>query len=182
MQYAPDRTTMTPSVFRSLLGDDLDSLGGALQRFSENPNNAHGQLTVTHHPGRMARFFIWILRLPAEGTQQVTTIRVECSPTTETWNRVIGRSKFRTRHRAKGGYLEERAGPFRFLHDVSIDDGVLRYRQAHVYLLGIKLPRVFSPIIDAEAQGDNKGWTLDLTVSCPRCGPICHYTGWIEAP
>lgn len=171
---------MAPSVFTTLLGDELDTLGGALRKFSEQPDCAKGELTVTHHPGRMARFFILVLRLPAQGSQQVTSIRVKRSSKGEVWNRVIGKSRFRTKHRAVGQYLEERAWPFRFLHQVQVDNGVLRYRQAKVYLLGVRLPHLFSPIIAAEAHGDERGWTLELTVSCPRCGPICHYEGWIE--
>lgn len=164
-------------MFQTLLGNQLQSLGGALRRFSEEPGSASGELTVEHHAGRMARFFIWALRLPREGVHQATTIRVQRTDTQETWNRMIGSSRFRTRHRAHDGYLEERAWPFRFLHEVKVDEGVLRYRQARVYLLGIPLPHLFSPIIEAEAKGDDTGWTLDLTVSCPRCGPICRYAG-----
>jgi len=168
------------SVFRTLLGARLDSLGGALRTFSDQPSAARGELTVTHHPGRMARFFIFILRLPAEGAKQPTEINVRSEPNLEVWSRRIGKSRFRTKHRAIGDFLEERAWPFRFLHQVSVEEGVMRYRQIHVYLLGLKLPHLFSPIIEAKAFGNEHGWTLDLTVSCPRCGPICHYEGWIE--
>jgi hypothetical protein len=125
----------------------------------------------------MARFFIWILKLPKEGPDQDTTIQVELSENLERWNRKIGRSRFRTKHRAVEGLLEERAGYFRFMHRVSVVNGGLNYHQERVYFCGIRLPLLFSPIIDANASGDDTGWILDLTVSCPRCGPICHYTG-----
>jgi hypothetical protein len=166
-------------VFRSLLGSELDQLSEALRRFSDAPTSAQGELTVTHHTGRMARFFIWILRLPKAGRGQTTTIQVSRTERTEYWRRRIGSSRFQTRHRALGPYLEERAGLFRFVHVVSVVDGGLHYRQERVYFLGLRLPHVFSPIIEAHADGDDRGWTLDLTVSCPRCGPICRYEGWI---
>ena len=169
-----------PSVFRSLLREKLDSVCGSLQRFSDAPQGASGTLTVTHHPGRMARFFIWILRLPKEGENLVTRISVKSNPRGEVWTRSIGSSRFVTRHRVVGDLLEERAGLFRFLHEVDVQQGALQYRQVRVYFLGIRLPRNFSPIIDAEAKGDEHGWKLDLVVSCPRCGPICRYEGWVE--
>lgn len=171
---------MSGSVFRRLLSQDLDQVSGALRRFSDEPLAAEGRLTVTHHPGRAARFFIWILRLPKAGEEQATRIKVRREPLGEVWDRTIGQSRFITRHRVRGDLLEERAGLFRFLHRVEVDHGVLRYRQERVYLLGIRLPRLFSPIIDAEADGDERGWRLNLVVSCPRCGPICRYEGWVE--
>lgn len=170
---------MSASVFRVLLGEKLDWLRGALRQFSDSPTSAEGELTVTHHPGRMARFFIWILRLPKAGCDQPTKIEVRRSETTEVWNRRIGSSRFRTRHRVLGPYLEERVGFFRFVHVVSVVDGGLHYRQERVYFLGLRLPHTFSPIVEAHAEGDERGWTLELTVSCPRCGPICRYEGWI---
>ncbi|HAY13503.1 MAG TPA: DUF4166 domain-containing protein [Fimbriimonadaceae bacterium] len=171
---------MEPSVFRSLLGPQLDEVGGALRRFSDVPQSAEGSLTVTHHPGRMARFFIKILKLPAAGTLLPTRIAVQSNPQREIWQRSIGRSRLRTQHRAVGTYLEERVGLFRFLHQIYVENGAMKYHQEKVFLLGIPLPHTFSPIIDATASGDEKGWELDLTVSCPRCGPICQYKGWIE--
>jgi Domain of unknown function (DUF4166) len=173
---------MPTSVFRNLLGPELDQINGALREFSDQPQSAHGTLEVTHHPGRMARFFIWILKLPKAGAGQDTTIQVATAENLERWNRRIGQSRFRTRHRAVDGLLEERAGYFRFMHRVTVVDGGINYHQVRVYFLGIRLPRLFSPIIDANAAGDESGWILDLTVSCPRCGPICHYTGRVTVP
>ncbi len=172
---------MSQSVFRELLGDQLDQVEGVLRAFSDHPVAADGALDVTHHPGRMARFFIWILALPKEGKNQPTHIKIDRTPGVERWNRRIGRSKFRTRHAVVDGLLEERAGRFRFLHRVSVVDGGLHYHQERVYFLGIKLPLTFSPIIEANAKGDAQGWSLDLMVSCPRCGPICQYRGWIQS-
>lgn len=171
---------MNQSVFREILGADLGSVSGALGAFSDAPSKASGHLDVKHHPGRMARFFIWILKLPKEGTDQPVSIEIERKPKLERWRRRIGDSRFVTRHRAMGKYLEEKAGLFRFVHKVSAADGGMNYHQVRVYFLGIRLPHVFSPIINATAKGDDKGWLLDLTVSCPRCGPICQYKGWIE--
>ncbi len=172
---------MDKSVFRRLLGDELNEVSGALREFSDAPSAAAGTLTVRHHPGRMARFFIWALRLPKEGAGQPTTIQIQCSGGREYWNRTIGRARFCTRHSVVEGWLEETTGRFRFLHRVSVVDGGLHYRQERVYFLGIRLPHVLSPIISAYAKGDERGWQLDLTVSCPRCGPICQYEGWIAA-
>jgi len=171
---------MARSVFRELLGTELDGVSGALKRFSDAPTAATGSLDVRHHTGRTARFFIWLLGLPKEGTNQPTTVAVKGLHGVETWNRKIGASKFRTRHAVVDGLLEERAGKFRFLHKVAVVDGGIKYTQERVYFLGVRLPHLFSPIIVAFAKGDDHGWTLDLTVSCPRCGPICEYSGWIE--
>lgn len=171
---------MGASVFRQLLGSELDLVDGALRRFSDDPSAAAGSLDVTHHTGRMARFFIWLLKLPKEGTGQTTVINIESKGACERWNRTIGESRFRTKHAVRAGLLEERAGKFRFLHEVSVVEGGLHYRQVRVYFCGIRLPELFSPIIQARAAGDEVGWKLDLTVSCPRCGPICQYRGWIQ--
>ena len=170
---------MEQSVFGKLLGSNLERVDGVLKDFSISPSAAAGTLNVVHHTGKMARFFIWILGLPKEGENQHTTVKVEYKKGQEYWNRRIGISKFRTKHAAVDGYLEETAGRFKFLHEVTVVDGGINYHQVRVYFLGIRLPRVMSPIIDATAKGDDAGWMLDLTVSCPRCGPICQYKGWI---
>ncbi|MBI1756630.1 MAG: DUF4166 domain-containing protein [Fimbriimonas ginsengisoli] len=172
---------MGESVFRKLLGPALDSVEGALRKFSDEPCAAAGSLDVVHHPGRMARFFIWILALPKEGCGQPTSIVIERSSDCEKWNRRIGASRFSSRHSIVDGMLVEKAGRFRFLHRVSVVDGGIHYHQERVYFLGIRLPLLFSPIIDANAKGDERGWKLDVTVSCPRCGPICQYSGWIAS-
>lgn len=167
------------SVFRRLLGPQLDTVEGALFKFSEHPSRAVGNLTVTHHPGKSARFFIWLLRLPKEGQNLPIVVQILSQTGREFWQRVIGTSTLQTRHDVVQDRLEEKVGHFRFLHIVTVVEGGLHYRQERVYFCGIRLPKFMSPIVDAYAKGDETGWNLSVTVSCPRCGLICQYQGWI---
>lgn len=168
-----------PSVFRRLLGSQLESVEGALFQFSEHPSRAVGTLTVKHHTGKSARFFIWLLRLPKEGQDLPIVVQIISQTGREFWQRVIGASVLQTRHDVVQDWLEEKVGRFRFLHRVTVVEGGLHYRQERVYYCGIRLPRFLSPIVEAYAKGDETGWNLNVTVSCPRCGPICQYQGWI---
>lgn len=171
---------MSSSLLRRLLGADLDQVGQALRDFSDNPRQAEGFLSVWHHPGRIARFMIRVMKLPAEGQDQMTTVDVDQQPGREVWRRSIGETRFQTRQAVVGQLLEEASGPFRFRYEILVEEGVLRYRQARALFLGIPLPRFLSPMTDAEVRGDDAGWTVRVTVSCPRCGPIFGYSGRIE--
>ncbi len=169
------------SLFRKLLGSELDKVQGGLSAFLDSPGAAEGNLTVRHHPGKSARFFIRLLRLPKEGTDMPTRLDVSIDDESEYWRRQIGQSRLKSRHRIREGKLEEQMWPFSFLYDVELKGGALTYTQTEVRLLGMKLPSTFSPIVGGEVIGRGDGWWMRISVSCPRCGPICVYEGTMVA-
>ena len=93
-------------------------------------------MAVEHGPGWLTRPLIWLMKLPAAGPGQRVWLDLCGDRSGLVWTRRIGDAILRTRQRARGPRIVERAGLGRVAFDLEIDNGALRYRQASIRVAG----------------------------------------------
>jgi hypothetical protein len=164
-------------LYRKLLGEDFERLGESLREFHESPHRVSGELDVTHSTQLIPRIFVMLMGLPKAGTALVTTLDVSGDGEYETWTRQIGEVRLRTHQRERGGRLVEAAGPINFVFDVEEESGALVFHHYRSEFLGIPLPKRIAPVIEARAEGLDRGWRITVDIQCPRYGTICRYDG-----
>ena len=137
-------------------------------------------LDVEHGPGWLSRALIRLMKLPAAGGRQPVELDVAARGAELLWSRRIGRIVLRTRQRASGSRLVERAGLGRVFFDLSVDEGALLYRQASLQVAGLPLPCSLSPRVSAIVSAAVEGWHVDVTVRW-RDRIVCRYAGSVRA-
>ena len=122
------------------------------------------------------RPLIWLMKLPAAGPQQPVQLEVFEDGDELVWSRQIGRSELRTRQRAGGSRLVERAGPGLVSFDLTVQDGALTYRNSMLCVAGLAVPSTLSPCVGAVVAPTADGWRVAVTVEW-RGKLVCRYAG-----
>ena len=153
---------------------------GPVGRISDGWESELFTLDVEHGPGWLSRALIRLMKLPDAGGRQPVELDVAARGAELVWSRRIGRIVLRTRQRASGSRLVERAGLGRVFFDLSVDDGALLYRQASLHVAGLPLPCSLSPRVSAIVSAAVEGWHVDVTVRW-RDRVVCRYAGSVRA-
>ena len=80
----------------------------------------------------ISRLLIALMKLPAAGSRQPVQLEVTADGAELIWTRRIGATILRTRQRASGSRLVERAGVGRISFALAVEDGALLYRQLSI--------------------------------------------------
>lgn len=166
-------------LYQSVLGEDFEKLGNTLREFHTHPETVSGHLSVSHHTHWVPKFFVWLMRLPKQGSNLETHLEVDVQGEEEVWSRKIGEVRLVTRQRVKNGKLVEIAGPISFVFDVEAEGEAMVFHHYRSTLLGIPIPKHIAPVVNAKAQPMEKGWSMWVDILCPRYGTICRYEGEI---
>ena len=169
-----------PSPYEAVLGDAFASLHAHVRRAHLPPLRAEGTIDVEHGPGWLARPLIWLMKLPAAGLRQPVWLDVMNDGAELVWTRRIGGVILRTRQRASGSRVVERAGLGRVSFDLAVQDGALLYRQSSIHVAGLPVPTSVSPRVGAVVSATAEGWRVVVTVTW-RGRVLCRYGGTIRA-
>ena len=94
-----------------------------------------------------------------------------------TWHRNFDGFDMASEFWREGDFLVERLGLLSMYFIAKEDNGRLAYEFTHTKLLGIRLPKLISPLITAyELQGP-KGYQFRVLVRMPLLGKIIEYFG-----
>jgi hypothetical protein len=168
------------SPYEAVLGEAFASLHPHVRRAHLPPLRAHGTIDVERAPGWMARPVIWLMNLPARGSRQPVRLDVTVDGPELVWTRRIGDVILRTRQRARGSRLVERAGLGCVSFALAVEDGALLYRQSSIHVAGLPLPSCVSPRVGALVSPTADGWRVAVTVTWRR-SIVCRYAGTIRA-
>jgi hypothetical protein len=141
---------------------------------------AKGRIDVEHGRGRLTAAMVWLMKLPAAGLRQPVWLEVSEDGADLVWTRRIGRVVLRTRQRAKGTRIVERAGSGSVAFALSVHDGALLYRQSSIHVAGLPLPSWSGPHVDAVVAATAEGWSVAVTVQW-RGRLVCRYGGALRA-
>jgi len=102
----------------------------------------------------------------------------------ETWERRVGRARFRSRIAANGpGRVTERFGPFTFDLAVEADATGMRLSIKGWRIGPLPMPAFLAPRSDAtERVGPDGAFTFDVPIAAPLLGRLTHYKGWLRLP
>jgi hypothetical protein len=174
---------MTPSPYRTILGEQYDALHPNVRRAHEAPLVADGTFVVVHGTDWMVPVLIALMKLPASGHDVPVALSVASElvsgneqRTRLHWHRQIGRTPLVTRQHAGGPFLVEESGPARVVFSLRVEDGCLLYEHARLHFLFVRLPSLLSPRIRARVAPAPAGWHVEVVIEW-RGHLICRYAG-----
>jgi hypothetical protein len=169
------------SLYHRTLGNSFDCLPLALKRFHNAPTGgtAEGSLCVTRGAGRMRHVLAVLMRLPKPGKQVPVRLQVEIQGNAECWTRDFGSLRLITRQWLHHGLLIETAGPLRFGFRLRGNGSGMRFEFARCWLMGLPLPRAFSPRVNASVSGQDTGWWVQVRIEVPVFGMLTQYEGLV---
>ena len=159
------------------------ALGGAFERLPSDVRRAHlapliaaGTFDVDQGTHWMTPTLVKLLHLPEAGRGQPVRLEVTGHGNELLWARRIGAVSLRTRQRAAGRRIVERAGLGTIVFDVAARDGALVYNQCGLRVAGLWIPRVVAPFVSARVSAAPGGWHVDVRVTW-RTHLVCRYAG-----
>src|SRR5262249_38099497 len=133
--------------------------------------------------GMLARLIGAMFGFPRAGKQIPVLVRFAVSDGRETWRRTFGGRSFASVQEAGRGrsewLLSERFGPFRFGVALVMEEQRLRLVVRNWSVLGVPLPRSWSPQRDAFEFVDDGKFGFDVTIGQKLTGLIVRYRGWL---
>jgi len=171
-------------LYERLVGDGWGVLDEPVRRFHLRARGA-GVFAVRRGEGRFARVVARLLGLPEGGEAVPLLLSVEPHGGGERWRRNFAGREFVTEQGEHAGALmAERTGPFELLFRLTAEGGALAYRQEGAFLrvrsLGVRLPRLLAPRVEAWERADEGGVRVSVCVTAPLVGLLIRYEGLVE--
>jgi hypothetical protein len=166
------------TVYQRVLGAKFAELHPVLRRFHSSPRGGgRGRFRVTHFPGRLKKFLIRLMRLPAAGEDLPVELEVSPRGAGELWVRAFPGWRFASLHTARGGLLFERDGPATFVFALDVVGGGMTFATQEFRLFGFALPSWAAPSVSAVAAPSEGGWTVTVRMRMPFVGDLLEYHG-----
>jgi len=175
---------MTSStLYQRLLGNDFDRLPDVLRQFHSQPQGgcATGRVTVKRHAGWLREAAANLLQLPAAGEDMALRLHVIPQDNTERWIRHFNQQRLETLQWQEGEFLIEKAGPLQLAFKVAADEEGMTFRMHHQCHTARKVlfPAGLVMRVNAQTQGVEDYWKLEVNISAPLLGEIVTYRGEI---
>ena len=166
------------TVYQRVLGAKFAELHPVLRRFHSSPRGSgQGRFRVTHFPGRLKKFLVKLMRMPAAGEDLPVSLEVSPSGTGELWMRAFPGWRFASIHTARRGLLFERDGPATFVFALDVVDGSMTFTTKEFHVLGFPLPAWMAPSVSAVAVPSEAGWAVTVRMRLPFVGDLLEYHG-----
>lgn len=163
--------------YNEIAGICFEQLAPPVKDAHRTPLSAQGIFQVERGTGRVARLLGALARLPRPGTEVLVTLEVVRAGDVLLWHRSFDGRSYRSFQRRVGDDLVEDVGPIRFHFRLECLRGSLIYRQRSVDLGRLRMPKRLQPTVDARVSDDPPGWRVDVRISHPFAGCLCHYSG-----
>jgi hypothetical protein len=161
-------------------------LGGNFDRLADTVRRAHvGMVRLRGHArvkrgGACANVLANIMGLPAASDRVNMTVEGDHLPDRMIWNRRFGDRKFESCFQLRQGRLIESLGPFRLQLRPEARDGRLVYVLERVTLLGMPVPHILAPALEAwEGERDGR-YDFAVEVRLPFIGRLVRYEGLLD--
>lgn len=170
------------SLFQRVLGDDFHTLPLVVQalHLRTGMQRYRGQVEVRRDRNPIARLLAWATRLPPAGRGMIE-VDIDANPRGEFWIRKIGAAAMPSRLWIQDGLLCEQLGLARFGFRLTVEEGAIVWRVAHVHTLGVPLPPHWFRTVQARESANDEGrYCFDVSASMPIAGLLVHYRGWLD--
>ena len=173
-----------PSLYRRILGDQLDQLAPALRRFHDSSvtRQASGTFEVIRGAGRWRGWLATLLRLPPAGLEVPVTLEVAVTGNQERWVRCFDSHLMPTWQWQSGELLIEAGGPLRLGFELLPEQDGLRYRLRRTWFCLVPLPSFLAPRVEAIELGRDDGWDVTVQFTLPLIGLLIQYQGSLHLP
>jgi hypothetical protein len=179
--------TLSAPLYARLLGPSWHALAEVVRRhhLQGSVMQAAGSFRIHHGDRRLARWLVWLLRMPAEGQAVKTRLVISAHGESEEWRRTFGDRLLVTRQRAVGAEMAESFGwmEIRFRLD-AIDGGIIYHQTQAAFSLGrsrVPLPVRLAPRVAAWEKPDDVPGQVRVRVEVvlPLLGRLITYEGTI---
>lgn len=174
-----------PSLYARVMGPAFDRLPPpvrALHNFLASDEVA-GRGSVIRGDGRLARLAAKLGGFPEAMVDTPVAVRFDLTPEGEIWTRDFGGQTFRShlsaRLRKGQPILTERFGPLAFDFRLTGDADGLEMHLFGWRCLGLPLPRLFLPRVEARETAADGRFRFDVRISLPWGPLVIHYRGWL---
>lgn len=142
-----------------------------------------GEVEVERGQGLLSTLMAACTSLPPAGVGGIS-VRIDADAGRETWTRVFGGRRMRSRLWARGGdgLLREHLGPMVFAFGLTVEDGAILWRIERAWLFGcVPLPRRWFVAVRCREYADGDHYRFDVRAALPGIGLLVHYRGWLAA-
>jgi hypothetical protein len=170
---------MTASLYRQAIGPAFDAMPPPLRALHDLPHSTvfrgEAEVIAARHP--LARLIARLTGFPTRSYACKVEVRIDVDADGETWHRDFGGHRFHSRMRCVDGCLVETLGPHRITFRLDTDAAGLRMHPVRWHMLGMPLPRMFWPRIEAREHADGGRFHFDVATAFPIVGTVIHYRG-----
>jgi len=174
---------LPPPTYARILGTAFDTLPLAVRALHDIGRHtaAVGEGTVTRGRRPLARLVAAAMRFPRTGHYPLR-VDFDARGGAERWTRDFGGHRFASTLSAAGpGQVAERFGPLNFVFDLPAGPEGLAMHLARWTFLGLPLPLLLAPRIQAREWQDEHGrFRFEVAVALPIAGDVIRYTGWLR--
>ena len=177
------------ALYPRLIGKAWAELDASVQHWHDASYQVQGTglFTVRHGQRGMARFLVWLLRLPTSGEALATRLVILRHAWGETWSRTLaGRALMTIQYQRGTELLAERLGSLEFWFRLRVIEHALDFwHTGTACVLGpmrVPLPRWLSPRIAAREWAGLEEGSLQVAVyvSLPCIGLLLAYEGCLK--
>jgi predicted DCC family thiol-disulfide oxidoreductase YuxK len=177
---------MTSGLFRDILGAGFDHMPEIVGRMhgSEATQEAAGTVRVWGGTNPLSRLVRVLAALPRPARRASAGIRFVRGPDHEEWDRRFGSARFCTVVTREGRYMAERLSgvPVTFVYELRADRRGFSVHVVQVRLLGLPLPRLLRPEIEARVGARRGRYHFSILAGFWFCGRVVGYAGWLYPP
>lgn len=175
-----------PSVYRQILGDELDLLPGTLRQFHdvENPCHFAGMARVTRGSTPLHHLAAWFGGLPPQ--RDSCQLKLAIEPATrfgvrgEIWRRQFDEFPLQSFQWAHRGLLYESFGWLSMVFQLKVSPPQLTLKVVSTRFAGIPLPPFSAPTGIGIETGKTEGIQFEANALAPILGLVVRYQGLIK--
>ncbi len=175
-----------PSVYRQILGDELDLLPGTLRQFHdiESPCRFEGLASVTRGPTPLHHLAAWFGGLPPQ--RDSCRLSLEIEPATrfgvrgEIWRRKFDEFPLESFQWAHRGLLYESFGWLSMVFQLTVAAPQLTVKVISTRFAGVPMPPFSAPTGLGIETGTPEGIEFEATALAPILGLVVRYQGLIR--
>jgi hypothetical protein len=167
------------NAFKACLGAAFDQLPDTIRRAHSGRIRLSGDVRVSRGTG-IANLLANLMKMPPPAERVAMSVEGEHLPDRMIWNRRFGGRKFESCFLLQQSRLIESLGPFRLQLRLEVLDRRLYYALERVTLLGIPVPRILAPNLEAwEGERDSR-YEFAVEVRLPIIGRLVRYEGLLN--
>ena len=168
-------------LYRRVMGPQFDRLPVAVRAMHEinADGGAAGEAIVEGAANPLGTLVARIVGFPSAGHHPVHVSFAE-RVGVERWTRRFGTKTFHSTLTERGGLLQERFGPARFVFNLTGDETCLAMIMKSWSMFGVPLPLAWAPRSRAREFMEDSTFHFDVPITLPLIGRIVRYTGWLK--
>lgn len=169
------------TAYSEVLGSRLATLDPACRALHHDVGTFHGEISVETSRWSLIRTLSRWVGFPPAMRNAPFVLATSRSGPKVTWQRDIGPVSLASQQWRDGDHLVERMGPMTVAAHLEVQDGGCRLQPRWIKALGVPLPPILWPHIDARDWAEGDLYRFDIRIGLPlSAGPMIRYHGWLQ--